>query len=156
MITQSQGRGLYRGSSPVLNDDNNKIIVYNVYWVSTIYLAISHIPSSWLTGYVTLDRWLTLHKLSLCRAEVAQSCPTLCDPMDCSPPGSSVHGVFRAWILEWVAISFFRVLICKLGIITVPFSLGCCERHIWVHAGKAPSTVTSMCCSSKAPPCRPR
>jgi len=38
--------------------------------------------------------------------EVAQSCPTLCDPMDCSPPGSSVHGIFQAWILEWVAISF--------------------------------------------------
>ena len=38
--------------------------------------------------------------------EVAQSCPTLCDPMDCSPPGSSVHGIFQAWILEWVAVSF--------------------------------------------------
>ena len=35
---------------------------------------------------------------------VAQSCPTLCDPMDCSPPGSSVHEIFRARILEWVAI----------------------------------------------------
>ena len=41
-------------------------------------------------------------------SEVAQSCPTLCDPMDCSPPGSSVHGIFQAWILEWVAISFSR------------------------------------------------
>ena len=38
----------------------------------------------------------------------AQSCPTLCDPMDCSPPGSSVHGVSQARILEWVAISFSR------------------------------------------------
>ena len=38
--------------------------------------------------------------------EVAQSCPTLCDPMDCSLPGSSVHGIFQARILEWVAISF--------------------------------------------------
>ena len=36
----------------------------------------------------------------------AQSCPTLCDPLDCSPPGSSVHGVLQARILEWVAISF--------------------------------------------------
>ena len=33
----------------------------------------------------------------------AQSCLTLCDPMDCSPPGSSVHGIFQARILEWVA-----------------------------------------------------
>ena len=40
--------------------------------------------------------------------EVAQSCPTLCDPMDCSLPGSSVHGSFQARILEWVAISFSR------------------------------------------------
>ena len=40
--------------------------------------------------------------------EVAQSCPTLCDPMDCSPPGSSVHGIFQAWILEWVAVSFSK------------------------------------------------
>ena len=41
-------------------------------------------------------------------SEVAQSCPTLCDPMDCSPPGSSVHGILQARILEWVAISFSR------------------------------------------------
>ena len=46
--------------------------------------------------------------LSESESEVAQSCPTLCDPMDCSPPGFSVHGIFQAWILEWVAISFSR------------------------------------------------
>ena len=39
-------------------------------------------------------------------SEVAQSCPTLCDPMDCSLPGSSVHGIFQAIVLDWVAISF--------------------------------------------------
>ena len=39
---------------------------------------------------------------------VAQSCPTLYDPMDCGPPGSSVHGILQARILEWVAISFSR------------------------------------------------
>ena len=38
--------------------------------------------------------------------EVAQSCPTLSDPMDCSPPGSSVHGIFQARVLEWGAITF--------------------------------------------------
>ena len=41
-------------------------------------------------------------------SEVAQSCPTLCDPVDCSLPGSSLHGIFQARILEWVAISFSR------------------------------------------------
>ena len=37
---------------------------------------------------------------------VTQSCLTFCDPMDCSPPGSSVHGILQARILEWAAISF--------------------------------------------------
>ena len=40
---------------------------------------------------------------------VAQSCLTLCNPMNCSPPGSSVHGILQARILEWFAISFSRV-----------------------------------------------
>ena len=39
---------------------------------------------------------------------LAQSCLTLCDPMDCSPPGSCVHGIFQARMLDWVAISFSR------------------------------------------------
>ena len=42
------------------------------------------------------------------QSEVAQSCPTLCDPMDYSLPGSSVHGIFQARVLEWIAISFSR------------------------------------------------
>ena len=47
-------------------------------------------------------------KVKESQSEVAQSCPTLCDPVDCSPPGSSVHGILQARILEWVAISFSR------------------------------------------------
>ena len=39
-------------------------------------------------------------------SEVAQSCPTLSDPMDRSPPGSSAHGIFQATVLEWGAIAF--------------------------------------------------
>ena len=42
------------------------------------------------------------------RSEVTQSCPTLCDPMDGNLPGSVVHGIFQARILEWAAISFSR------------------------------------------------
>ena len=41
-------------------------------------------------------------------SEVAQSCPTVCDPMDCSLSGSSVHGIFQGRVLEWIAISFSR------------------------------------------------
>ena len=42
-------------------------------------------------------------------SEVAQSCPTLRDPMDCSLPGFSVHGIFQARVLEWGAIAFSEV-----------------------------------------------
>ena len=42
------------------------------------------------------------------KSEVTQSCPTLCDPVDYSPPGSCVHGILQARILEWVAISLSR------------------------------------------------
>ena len=41
-------------------------------------------------------------------SEVTQSCPTLSSPMDCSPPGSSVHGLFQARVLEWGAIAFSK------------------------------------------------
>ena len=41
-------------------------------------------------------------------SEVVQSCPTLCDPVDCSLPGFSIHGILQARILEWVTISFSR------------------------------------------------
>ena len=44
--------------------------------------------------------------IALGESEVAQSCPTLSDPMDYSPPGSSIHGTFQARVLEWGAIAF--------------------------------------------------
>ena len=44
----------------------------------------------------------------VCESSVAQSCPTFCDPMDCSLPDSSICGIFQVRILEWVAISFSR------------------------------------------------
>ena len=44
-------------------------------------------------------------------SEVAQSCPTLCDPMDYSLPGSSVHGIFQERVLEWVAIALLLLLL---------------------------------------------
>ena len=46
--------------------------------------------------------------MCVCVCEVAQSCPTLCDPMDCSLPGSSLHGILQARVLELAAISFSR------------------------------------------------
>ena len=46
-----------------------------------------------------------MHKVKS-ESEVTQSCPTLSDPVDCSLPGSSVHGIFQARVLEWGAIAF--------------------------------------------------
>ena len=56
-------------------------------------------------GYLFLLQCLKVKRES----EVTQSCPTLCNPVDCSLPGSSVHGIFQARILEWVAIAFSGV-----------------------------------------------
>ena len=46
-------------------------------------------------------------------SEVAQSCPILSDPMACNFPGSSIHGIFQARVLEWVAIAFSDVILRK-------------------------------------------
>ena len=51
------------------------------------------------------ESW-TIKKTAAAAARSLQSCPTLCDPIDCSPPGSSVHGIFQARTLEWVAFAF--------------------------------------------------
>ena len=45
------------------------------------------------------------------QSEVVQSCPTLSDPMDCNLPGSSIHGIFQARVLEWAAIAFSAVIL---------------------------------------------
>jgi len=49
-------------------------------------------------------------------SEVAQSCPTLSDPIDCSPPGSSIHGILQVGVLEWVAIAFSEETVTKIQI----------------------------------------
>ena len=60
----------------------------------------NHCQIMWKWKYLNFDkRPLCVH---------AQSCPTLCNPMDCSPPGSPVHEIFQARILEWAAIPFSR------------------------------------------------
>ena len=48
------------------------------------------------------------HEISCVLCSVAQSCPTLCEPVDCSPRGSSVHGILQAGIPEWVAVPSSR------------------------------------------------
>ena len=67
-------------------------------------------PGEWLPQVEVAPRvsHLQLVCLKVKESEITQSCPTLCDPMDCSLPGSFVHGILQARILEWVAISFSR------------------------------------------------
>ena len=62
------------------------------------------LASRFFTTSTTLAKGLKVKS----KSEVAHSCPTLCDPTDCSLPGSSVHGILQARILEWVAIPFSR------------------------------------------------
>ena len=71
--------------------------------ISCVFCTASRFFTTQLLGKPFLRSWSEVKW-----SEVAQSCPTLCDPMDCSLPGSSVHGIFQARILEWVAISFSR------------------------------------------------
>ena len=56
----------------------------------------------------TMEGHVSSLNLVKVKNEVAQSCLTLCDPMDCSLLGSSIHGIFQARVLGWVAISFSR------------------------------------------------
>ena len=94
---------------------------------------------------------------------IVQSCPTLCDPMDCSPPGSSIHGIFQARILEWVAISFSRASLSMSRFASVQVSGGSTQdnartlhrrRDSWIlvsaflpSACVTSSMLTSLCLS---------
>ena len=81
-----------------LNISSYKVKIFQ----KILFLAIFFLTALFLIYFYNIlhltHRW----------SEVAQSCPTLCDPVDCSPPGSSVHGILQARILEWVALSFSR------------------------------------------------
>ena len=63
-------------------------------------------------------------------SEVAQSCPTLCDPMECSLPGSSAHGIFQARVLEWGAITFSELIWMDYYL----WNQFCIGYWVWVQA----------------------
>ena len=72
---------------------------------------------------------LGLKSIFVLVCSVAQLCPTLCYPMNCSPPGSSVHGLLQARILEWVAISSFR----ESSPPSDQTSISCMGRQVFYH-----------------------
>ena len=89
------------------------------YWSGLLFPTPGDLPKSGIKPIFLVSPALAVDSLPLCHlgrplweyaaaAKSLQSCPTLCDPVDCSLPGFSVHGIFQAKILEWVAISFSR------------------------------------------------
>ena len=80
-------------------------------------------------------------------SEVAQSCPTLRDPMDCSPPGSSVHGILQARVLEWGAIAFSKSTLQQN-------SFECCHHQLFTISFQffLKSTPFQLCPHPALPP----
>ena len=76
-------------------------------------------------------------------SEVAQSCPTLSDPTDCSLPGSSVHGILQARVLEWGAIAFSLWSLTTLHIATMQATQGPDKQGMEKHTGKMPKRASS-------------
>ena len=76
--------------------------------------VIQYYPFTWvIIYYISMDIFILIYML--CSAKLLQSCPTLSDPMDCSSPGSFVHGVLQARILEWVAMPSSREIFPTQG-----------------------------------------
>ena len=107
----------------------NRVVCFSWCWVVGYPSHIGHITCKYFLLFSGLSSFLsmvsfdvqkgfsliTYHlfifafvSFSKVKSEVAQACQTLCDPMNCSLSGSSVHGIFQARVLEWVAISFSR------------------------------------------------
>ena len=89
---------------------NNRIWVKLIKWLQNSYGGINHREYNFYIYYIFISEspqevWLVIPDMHCIHAWlVAQSCLNLCNPMDCSLSGSSVHGIFQARILEWVAI----------------------------------------------------
>ena len=83
----------------------------------------------------------------VCACTHVQSCLTLCDPVECSPPGFSLQGIFQARILEWVATSSFKggFCVCVCVCVAISSSKGCvcaCVLYLFIHS----SIDRHFCC----------
>ena len=80
-------------------------------------------PSLWNQGWKRIYLGHDILMAKGCVCLVAQSCPTLCDPMDCSPPGSSLYGSLQARILEWVALPSSVIIYIHIIFMSFPVLL---------------------------------
>ena len=95
--------------------------------------------------------FLLQHMKVKSESEVAQSCLTLSDPMDCSLPGSSIHGIFQARVLEWGAIAFSEISIipCQM-LLLISETVRCvlleiCASNITAAAAKSFQSCPTLC-----------
>ena len=84
----------------ILNINNSQL----VYFVHTLVTKLELYRGK--SSKKVIGAKYVLSYIAAAAAKSLQSCPTLCDPMDCSPPGFSIQGILQAKTLEWVAISF--------------------------------------------------
>ena len=94
----------------------SRVRLFETPWTAARQASLSITSSRSLLKLMSIESVMPSSHLLLCRsllllsaaaaAKSLQSCPTLCDPIDGSPPGPSVHGIFQARTLEWVAIAF--------------------------------------------------
>ena len=98
-------RGHWKGSSPTVffpPYHGMEVLLGLIHLVSDTVFPPPPLPPKMATAVGIV--LFTFQRL----AKLFESCPTLCNPMDCSPPGFSVHGLLQARILEWVAMPFTR------------------------------------------------
>ena len=110
----------------------------------------SHHQKASLKGWVAASLLLTLtpHTAFTVRAKSLQSWPTLCNPMDCSPPGCSVHGILQARILEWVAMPASKESSRPRDRACVSYISGTGRHHLGsssVFRADTPSTPPGLC-----------
>ena len=110
----------------------------NVETVSDFIFLVSKITADGDCSH-KIKRHLLLGRISMTNLLLRQSCLTLCDPIDSSPPGSSITGILQARTLEWVAISFSSAW--KWTVKVKPFSCVRLCAILWMAAYQAPPTM---------------
>ena len=100
--------------------DNN--LIFDSQGTHLVRLSGAVVKMFWEDIQLSIVSFFAVYSKQATESEVAQSCPTLCDPMGYSLPVSSVHGIFQAIVLEWIAISFSKQLLGFIILLLLFFS----------------------------------